>query len=313
LNPSWEDLNARGYGWGGPALERILRRCSRCGDVALKHSQFCKHHDRSWRRQRLDEIRRGVGAPPTPLESERLFRADTKNAWTRNPWLPLATIWLEPRVEAEFIEDMRRAGMSPDTTAPCITNTLRWVWRRSLLNHADHEGWQRAIQSAKTKSSRIGLPPQDFQYTPSSAVPPDDPRIRVIVRKAAMHEPARVNPVVDRTTKAKQRRNTTIKAPKAAKGFDWQAHLNEHWLDVFGPLQHAHKITDADMDGETGRILAIAHKAMTDNKPGGLQQWHHMLLRLNRGATTLGAAKPTGPTKEEIAEARSAVRVYPWE
>jgi hypothetical protein len=135
LKPGWERINAAGLGTGG-ALRKLCTRVN-CRGITLKGSSFCRHHDVTWRRQRLEQLRRGTGKPATPMELARLFRANAKNLWTRAPWWPALTIWLHPSLEATFAEDCRRAGLEPAETAPPVLDTLRWGWRRSVLDRDD--------------------------------------------------------------------------------------------------------------------------------------------------------------------------------
>jgi hypothetical protein len=181
----------------------------------LRCSEHCRLHDLAWRQRRLDQIRTGKGRLPTRAESARLYRADLNTRWKRDPWWPGATIWLTPNLEADFAEDSHRAGLSLSRTSPLVLNTLRWCWRRSCLNHHDPEGWQRAVQHAKRKQQRIGDPPPSYAYTPPDTTPPWDQRIKVVTRAATAYEPARKNPVLDRATRTKQRRQ---KAAMAASG-----------------------------------------------------------------------------------------------
>jgi hypothetical protein len=88
----------------------------------------------------MSELRTGKGKPATPAELARLHRANMKRIWERAPWWPGATIWLCPDLEAAFAEDCRRAGLDPAGTAPVILNTLRWCWRRSVLDRDDDPG-----------------------------------------------------------------------------------------------------------------------------------------------------------------------------
>jgi hypothetical protein len=215
----------------------MQRRCAHdgCRGIALRHSQFCRLHDTAWRQKRLDQIRTGKRRP-TPAEAARLFRADWKARWQRNPWWPGATIWLAPNLEATFVEDIHRAGLSLSGTAPLVLNTLRWAWRRSRLNHQDPAGWQRAVQHAKRKQQRIGDPPPGYAYTPPNSAPPWDQRIKVVVRAATAYEPARKNPVVDRATRTRQRRQkATMAAQGAGPGPDAAPPWRPHQIPPIAP------------------------------------------------------------------------------
>jgi hypothetical protein len=177
----------------------------------------------------MAQLREGKGKPPTPAESARWFRADLKRLWARAPWWPGATIWLAPNLEAAFAHDCGRANLPLSRTAPAVTNTLRWCWRGSYLNHDDPEGWQRALAAARRRQAKIGEAPEDYAYEPPAPTPPADPRIKAVFRRANAFEPAGTNPVIDRTTRTKQRRQKLI-APKTPKGFDWQRFFARYLL-----------------------------------------------------------------------------------
>jgi hypothetical protein len=209
--------------------------------------------------------------------------------WNRSPWWPAATIWLAPGLEEVFTEDCRRAGLSLSATAPVVLNTLRWAWRRSLLNHGDQPGWQRALSAARKLQVKIGPPPDDFAHEAPLQTPPTDPRIKVVMRRVSVFEPARTKPVVDRATKSKQRRQK-LAAPKTPPGFDWCAFFQRHWLDIFRPLWRAYRLDDQDVDGEVGRVLAIAYKDKLDEQSAGdgsvgpaSRHWHQLLRQLRQG------------------------------
>ena len=117
-----------------PALRKLCARVS-CRGITQKRSDYCVVHDVHRQRARSKQIRRGTGRPPTPTELAKLYRADAKNLWQRRTWMPMATIWLAPKFEANFVEDCRCAGMPLPETAPVVLNILRWAWRRSVLNY----------------------------------------------------------------------------------------------------------------------------------------------------------------------------------
>jgi hypothetical protein len=268
------------------------RHCAHdgCRATALKRSELCWHHDTARRQTRLTEIRAGKGKPPTLAESVRLFRANLKTLWTRSPWWPGATIWLAPRLEAVFAEDTRRAGLSLSRTAPCVSNTLRWCWRRSCLNHDDSEGWQRSLAAAKKRAAKIGEPPGGYVFDAPGVHPPADLRIKRVERRASAFEAASANPVIDRATRTRQRQQVTT-APRTPSNFDWQMFLNHRWLDVFSSIWRAYRLSDEDFDGEVGRVLAIAYKNKLDEqeKRGGMvgpasRRWHQLLGQLRQGA-----------------------------
>ena len=107
--------------------------------------------------------------------------------------------------------------------------------------------------------ARIGEPPEDYSYAPPSDVPPGNPCIKVVSRRLNAVELAKTRPPVDRTTKAKARRQRF--APlRTPPGFDWQAFFQRHWRDVFYSIWRTHHLDDADVDGELGRHVAIAYR-----------------------------------------------------
>jgi hypothetical protein len=221
-------------------------------------------HDVHRQRRRLVELRNGTGRPPTRAELTKLFRANAKSLWLRAPWFPALTIWLSPALEARFTEDCCRAGLPPERTAPVIMNTLRWAWRRSVLNYRDDDGWQRSLAAARKRQARIGPPREDYVYAPPEGTPPTDPRIKVILRR--MHLAQGTSPVGrDRTTKSKARKahGHRFRAPAS---FDWRGFLAEHWLSTFRSLFAAHHIDTAEVDGELGRRLAVAWHAVLDER-----------------------------------------------
>jgi hypothetical protein len=218
-----------------------------------------------------------------------LFRADIKAMWSRAPWRTGATIWFAPRLEAAFAEDCQRAGVSLPRTAPVVVNNLRWAWWRSRLNRDDPEGWHRALDAACRRQSRIGEAPVDYLHQPPSLTPPADARIKVVTRRAHAFEPARTKPLVDRATRAKARRPPPA-TPETPPGFDWRAFFQLHWADVFRPLWRAHRLDSDDVDGEVGRLLAIAWKDNLDeqDKTGRAvgpaeRRWAGLLHQLGQG------------------------------
>jgi hypothetical protein len=253
----------------------------------------------------------GKGKPPTPAETRRLYRADLKRIWARSPWWGAVTIWFAPPIEAVFIEDIRRAGVSLSATAPVIANNLRWSWRRSRLNRDEPEGWRRAVVAALKRQAKIGEPPDSYIYEPSSRTPPSDPRIKLVTRRASAFEPARTRPVVDRATRTKQHRQK-LAVPKTPPGFDWQEFLQRHWLDVFRPLWRAYRLDDQDVDGEVGRVLAIAYKDKLDEQNAGdgtvgpaSRRWDQLLRDLRQGVRP-GQAPNTPRQVPPIAPSRPA-------
>jgi hypothetical protein len=211
----------------------------------------------------MEQLRRGTGKPPTPTELTRLYRANAKALWTKSPWQPLLTIWLSPDLEAAFAEDCRRAGLDPAEIAPVVANTLRWCWRRSVLDREDDPGWQRALAAARKRQARIGLAPEGYSYQPPPGAGPQDPRIKQVHRRATAYElAAQTSPVNrDRSSKAKARRRRSPERRAPAK-FDAPAFLVQHWRTVFGPLFKRLRLGDADVDGPIGAQLAVAYHAV---------------------------------------------------
>jgi hypothetical protein len=209
------------------------------------------------------ELRTGTGKPPTAADLIKLFRANTKRTWTRAPWWPGATIWLSPDLEAAFAEDCRRAGLNLTEIAPVAQNTLRWVWKRAVLDHNDDPGWQRALAAARKRQARIGPVPENYIYQPPPEVPPDDPRIKQVHRRATAYElAAHISPVNrDRTSKAKARRRRSHERQAPTK-FDAPEFIGEHWQAVFHPLFKRLHLGDGDVDGPIGARLAVAYNAV---------------------------------------------------
>jgi hypothetical protein len=236
--------------------------------------------------------------------------------WSRAPWRPGATIWFAPCLEAAFAEDCQRAGVSLSRTAPVVLNNLRWAWRRSCLNHDDPDGWHRAIVAGRRRQSRIGEPPADHHHEPPPPEPPADARIKLLTRRAHAFEPSRTNPLVDRATRAKARQPAPV-VPETPPGFDWRAFFQRHWADVFRPLWRAHRLDSDDVDGEVGRVLAIAWKDKLDeqDRTGGAvgpadRRWARLLQQLAQGIRPgrTSAASPPLHQIPPIAPAPSSTR-----
>jgi hypothetical protein len=290
LRPGWKRIHALGLGLGGA----LRQRCAYdgCRAVPVRGSDRCRLHDQNWKKQRLKELRTGKGGKPmTPAESARLFRLDTQNLWNRaGPWLPMLTIWFGPKVELAFAGACHNAALPLPKLAPAIANNLRWAWVRTNLNHRDDPGWLRSLAQARKRQAKIGPPPLDYVYAPPPATAPTDSRIRAVLRRAAAWEPAAANPVVDRTTRASQRRQRL--APfKAPDDFAWREFLGAHWLTVFRPLFQAHRLNPTEADGELGRTLAVGWDAVLreqaksgDGSVGPQQRrWHRLLRTLSQG------------------------------
>ena len=166
LRSGWSHVIATGFGTGGPGR----KACARvgCRGTAPRFSEFCWHHDKARRHARLEQLRTGRGKRPSPSESARLYRSDAKRLWMRAPWWPAATIWLSPALEADFIKDCQHAGLTPAEIAPAILNTLRWSWRRNILDRSNNAGWERSLAVARKHQAKIGEPPENYVYMPSS-------------------------------------------------------------------------------------------------------------------------------------------------
>ncbi len=59
----------------------------------------------------------------------------------------------------------RRCGLDVAEIAPPVADTLRWVWKRSVLDRNDDQGWQRALTAAKKHQVRIGAVPEEPALT----------------------------------------------------------------------------------------------------------------------------------------------------
>src|SRR3954447_25586890 len=66
--------------------------------------------------------------------------------------------------------DCLRAGLEPAEIAPLILNTLRWCWRRSVLDRDDDPGRQRGLTEARKRQARIGPTPADYSYNPPPSI-----------------------------------------------------------------------------------------------------------------------------------------------
>ena len=169
------------------------------------------------------------------------------------------------QLEAAFVEDCRRAGLCLSRTAPVCLDTLRWGWRRSVLNYNDDPGWRRALAAARKRQAKIGPPPEDYIYTPPADTPPTNSRIRAVLQRLNAFQRAQTRPPVDRTTKAKARKAHSHRF-RAPASFDWHAFLAEHWSSTFGPLFAAHQLDPSEVDGELGRRLAVTWRAVLDEQ-----------------------------------------------
>ena len=284
LRPGWAHINAAGLGTGG-ARRRLCAR-ETCRDIALRRSDYCRHHDVNWRRKRLKQLRRGTGKPPTPTELIKLFRADAKALWSKSPWQPLQTIWFSPTIEAAFIEDCRRAGFDPVEIAPGVLDTLCWSWRRSVLDRNDDAGWQRALIAARKHQARIGAIPEGYLYQPPSQTPPDDLRIKKITRRATAFE---LGPqtYIDRTTKAKARRKLSRERSRERKppsSFDAVAFLALHWRDL-APIFTRHRL---DPDSPIATRIAAAYRFVLEEQKRldgaagpAFKRWQQLLRELS--------------------------------
>jgi hypothetical protein len=88
--------------------------------------------------------------------------------------------------------------------------------------------------------------------------------------------------------------------PKTPPGFDWQSFFQAHWLDVFQPLWRTNRLDDQDVDGEVGRVLAIAYKAKLDEQHAGdgtagpaSKRWDQLLRQLGQGIRPGQTASPS--------------------
>jgi hypothetical protein len=223
----------------------------------------------------------------TPAESVRLFRANVKALWAKSPWQPLLTIWFSSDLETIFVEDCKRAGLVPAETAPLVLNTLRWCWRRSCLNHADDPAWQRALTAARKRQARVGAVPEGYAYVPPSREPPDDTRIKRVARRATAWEPASINPVVDRSTKARQRRQKAQERRPSRRKIDLALFIAEH-AEILNPAFWTCNLDPGDVDAPLGRQLALAwHAVITEQARLGdasygpaRKVWHRLLREL---------------------------------
>ena len=262
LRPGWGHVNQAGLGAGG-ALRKLCARVS-CRGIAQKRSDYCVVHDVHRQRKRMAQLRTSTGRPPTPAELAKLYRANAKNLWQRAPCMQMATIWLARPLETAFAEDRRRAALSLPETAPVCLDTLRWAWRRSVLNYSDDPGWQRALAAARKRQAKIGPPPEGYTYTPPADKPPTDPRIKAVTQPD-VHQRAKAQPPIDRASKSKARKAHSHRF-RAPASFDWHAFLAEQWSATFGPLFAAHHLDPDEVDGELGRRLAVTWHAVLDEQ-----------------------------------------------
>jgi hypothetical protein len=263
LKPDWSHVHAAGLGAGG--FRRKLCARVNCRQIALRASLYCRHHDVNWRRKRLTELRTGKGKPPTPVELARLHRANMKRIWAHAPWWPGQTIWLSPAIEAAFVEDCRRAGLDFAATAPPVLNTLRWVWRRSVLDRADDQSWRCGLGAACKRQAKIGPAPEGYAYQPPLDTPPADVRIKQVHRRATAYELAAQTGPIDRATKAKLRQQKAQERRPSRRKFDQVAFIAEHWptlAPVFKSLQLQPDAVDLPIGGQ----LALAWHAVLDER-----------------------------------------------
>ena len=113
--------------------------------------------------------------------------------------------------------------------------------------------------------------PEGYVYSPPSAEPPGDPKIKAIYRRATATELApQTSPVDrDRTSKSKARRQRSRERQAPAK-FDAAAFLAQHWQAVFGPLFKRLRLGDADIDGPIGARLASPITPSSPSKSGSM-------------------------------------------
>jgi hypothetical protein len=133
------------------------------------------------------------------------------------------------------------------------------------LNHDDAQGWLRSLAAARKRQIRIGEPPATYVFQPPADTPPTDARVKVVRRRPTAYEPAATNPVIERATRSKQRRqrHAPIKTPA---DFDWRAFLIEHWTTLFRQLFAAYCLDPRELDGEIGRRLAVTWRAVLDER-----------------------------------------------
>jgi hypothetical protein len=236
----------------------------------------------------MEQLRRGVGKPPTPTELTKLHRTNLKRLWSRSPWWPGQTIWLAPTLEERFAEDCRRAGFDPAQTPPVVLDTLRWVWRRAWLDRRDDPAWERALTAGRKRQVAIGTAPEGYRHVPPSLNPPDDPRIKQIHRRANAYElGAQTSPLMDRTTKCRQRKRLAQERRPSRRKLDLAAFITEHG-ETLNPAFRVCGLDPGDVDNPFGRQLASAwHAVNTEQKRLGdanygpaRKAWHRLLRQL---------------------------------
>jgi hypothetical protein len=185
-----------------------------------------------------------------------------------------------------------------------------------VLNYRDDPGWQRAVSAARKRQAKTGEPPGGYSYAPPSDTPPDNPCIKAVSRRLNAMELAKTRPPIDRTTKAKARRQrfAPVRTPQ---GFDWRQFFQHHWLDVFRSIWRTHHLDDADVDGELGRQMAIAYRDLLAEQDVGdssagpaSDRWHRLLRQLAQGVRprpSLRLSRP--PFQEPLSAAAPAIRL----
>ena len=252
-----------GYGTGGLRQKRCAR--TSCGQLALRRSDYCRHHDVAWQRERMEQLRKGTGKPMSIAENIKLLRANVQRLWWRAPWSPLATIWLSPPLEARFAGDCHGAGLQLPEIAPVVSNNLRWAWARSLLNHHDEAGWARSLAAARKRQAEIGSMPVGYIYAAPPDTPPGGMLIKTVTRRAISWEPAARNPLVDRTTRAQERKRQSRQRQPSWKRLDLAAFIAEHG-PALAPAFRACGLVPGDVDAPTGRQLALAWRDVLDEQ-----------------------------------------------
>ena len=219
----------------------------------------------------------------------------------------LTTIWLSPGSKRISPKPVPAPAFPSLHSRRLSSNNLRWSWRRSILDRDDDPGWRRALAAARKRQATIGPPPEGYAHDAPPATAPRDPRIKQVLRRAAAWEPARSNPVIDRATKAKIRRQRKARL-KAPATFDWRGFLGEHWRETFGPLFKMRRLDEADADGEIGRRLALAWRAVLDERDQlgeGATAWPPSI-----GTRCCVSCSKVGKTLVVICEV-SAISVWP--
>jgi len=270
LRPGWAWVREI-WGPGGPRH----RTCTKegCSGYAMRGSDRCVRHDSDYHMRKNADLIAGLRAP-TPNEAARLYRTQASNIWRCNPWLKIVTIWFAPRLEERFVLDCRHlAGLNFDTIAPVALNTLRWAWLRSRLNHDDPAGWQRALKNARSKQRKIGPPPRGYAYEQPSEAPPADPRVRQVLAKAPPGSPARRNPAVDRETRARLRRESTV--VPAPPTVDIDAIVAENWPALRAIAAGDQRVLDK-IERHRGEIAL----ALIKQREGDFEPWLAALAKL---------------------------------